>query len=78
MIRTLNLVQVPYLDQDIMNMYAVPEKCTDMDVRFNESFCCGYTGNPAVVHFAGFPDWYENRTMPRWQYRAMYAEDGQP
>lgn len=75
MIRTLNTVQVPFIDQDIMNMFAVPEKSVDLPVRYNESFCCGQTENPAIVHFAGFPDWATNPDTPRWEYRARYADD---
>ena len=75
MIRTLNVVQVPFLDQDIMNIFAVPDKCVDLPVRFNESFCCGYTANPAIVHFAGFPDWMTNRAIYRSEYLAKYADD---
>ena len=74
MIRTLNCVQVPFIDQDIMNMFAVPDKTVDLPVRYNESFCCGQTENPAIVHFAGFPDWADNPATPRWEYRAKYAD----
>lgn len=74
MIRTLNLVQVPFLDQDIMNMYAVPEKTVDLPARFNESFCCGQSDNPAVVHYAGYPDWFCNPDIPRAEYLAKYTD----
>ena len=75
MIRTLNCVQVPFIDQDIMNMFAVPYKTVDLPVRYNECFCCGQTEHPAIVHFAGFPDWATNPETPRWEYRAKYADD---
>ena len=74
MIRTLNCVQVPFIDQDIMNMFAVPDKTVDLPVRYNESFCCGQTENPAIVHFAGFPGWATNPATPRWEYLQKYAD----
>ena len=74
LIRTLNVVQVPFLDQDIMNIYAVPDKTADLPVRYNESFCCGYTPNPAIVHYAGFPDWMTNRSIYRAEYLEKYAD----
>lgn len=73
MVRTLNLVGVPFLDQDVMNMFAVPEKTVDMDARYNESFCCGQSDNPAIVHFAGFPDCWTNPNTPRWEYLQKYS-----
>ena len=70
----LNTHQAIYIDQDVMNFVAVPELCTDLPVRYNESFCCGYTDNPAIVHYAGFPDWYTVDQAPRWWLREKYKK----
>ena len=62
-------------DQDVMNLITPKEKMVDIPVRFNESFCCGYTENPAVVHYAGIPNWYERTNMNRIEYLDKYRGD---
>lgn len=74
LVKALNGIQYPYLDQDAMNQFAVPDKTADLPVRYNECFCCGYTENPAIVHYAGFPDWYTVDMPPRWWYREKYKK----
>lgn len=74
MVEELNTKYYLYIDQDIMNRYAVPDKCVEIPMRYNECFCCGYTENPAVVHFAGFPDWYENWLLYRYEYVKKYKD----
>lgn len=73
-VEMLNTKRYPYIDQDIMNILAVPDKTVDLPVRYNESFCCGKTDNPAIVHYAGFHDWYTNDDVPRAFYRDLYKE----
>lgn len=68
LVRELNRFEIRFLDQDVMNRFAVPDKMVEMPVRFNESFCCGYTPNPAIVHYAGYPDWFTNPNVPRREY----------
>lgn len=68
LVRDLNRFEIRFLDQDVMNRFAVPDKMVEMPVRFNESFCCGYTPNPAIVHYAGYPDWFTNPNVPRREY----------
>ena len=70
----LNGNQLFCLEQDALNYLAVPDKCAKIPVRYNNSFCCGYTSNPAVIHFAGFPDWYHNRCMPKRKYLDKYID----
>ena len=74
MVRELTRFQYPFLDQDVMNRFAVPDKTVDLPIRFNESFCCGQTENPAIVHYAGWPDWFINKNIPRREYLAKYLE----
>ena len=62
-------------DQDVMNKLTPPEKMVEIPVRFNESFCCGYTDNPAIVHYAGIPNWYERTNMNRVEYLKKYRGD---
>lgn len=70
----LNTGYYRFVDQDALNLLAVPNKTVDIDIRFNECFCCGETDNPSIVHYAGHQDWYENKTMYRWEYLAKYQE----
>ena len=74
MVKTLNSIQLRFLDQDTMNMFALPDKTVDLPIRYNECFCCGHTDNPAIVHFAGYPDWMTNRAMPRREYLDRYLD----
>jgi len=76
MVRELNRFQYPFLDQDVMNRFAVPDKTVNLPVRFNECFCCGQTDNPAIVHYAGWPDWFTNPNIPRRKYLEKYLERG--
>lgn len=72
-IRFLNTESVPYLEQDAWNRYGLDQdKITPIDVRFNECFCCGRTGNPAIVHYAGEREWYSNRYIDRAEYLERY------
>lgn len=68
-----NTSHLPCMDQDALNFFGAQSgKFAEIPVRYNECFCCGQTDDPAVVHFAGWPDWYENRSMPRVEYLDQY------
>ncbi len=71
-VNLLNTNHYLYLDQDVMNQIAVPDKSVDIPVRYNECFCCGYTDAPAIVHYAGIPDWPTNWTAYRREYLDRY------
>lgn len=73
-LRTLDYIRLSCTEQDIMNMYGVPEKVVDIPVRYNESFCCGNTQNPAVVHYAGDPGWWTNEHLLRKWYLDKYKK----
>ena len=63
-----------YPEQDVLNKYALKEdKAIALDVRYNDSFCCGHTKNPAIVHFAGVGNWWEKQANPKWEYFSPYA-----
>lgn len=68
MLQTLNYIKLACTEQDVMNMFGVPFKVVDIPKRYNESFCCGYTDEPAIIHFAGFPDWWDNEHIFRRKY----------
>ena len=55
-------------DQDVMNKYAVPEMVIPLPNRFNSCGCCGRSPRPAIVHFAGIPNWYGNPYLPGHEY----------
>lgn len=74
LVRDLNVNRYPFIDQDVMNRFAVPEKTADLPVRYNECFCCGWTEHPAIVHYAGYPDWYTSNAAPRWWLREKYKQ----
>ena len=72
LVELMNTHQVTYIDQDAMNYYAGQGLSVALPARYNDSFCCGYTENPAIVHFAGFPNWYDVDQAPRWWLREKY------
>lgn len=73
LIDEVNTVCYPCVEQDVLNLYGLPrDKFVPIPVRYNESFCCGHTDNPAVVHYAGYRNWYDNWTMPYVEYLNKY------
>lgn len=71
-VRELNTNKYWCPEQDALNRYAAKDRSINIPVRYNESFCCGYTDDPAIVHFAGNPYWYESKTMFRREYLQKY------
>lgn len=70
----LNKEWFRYTAQDAFNKILPQDKVVDLDTRFNESFCCGYTDNPAIIHYAGVMDWMYNKRMYRHEYLDKYRE----
>ena len=68
----LNINLYPFPDQDILNKYAVPYKTIPLTTRYNEAFCTGYTDNPAIIHYAGYGDWFENKSLFRHEFLEKY------
>ncbi len=63
------------VEQDALNFYTVfPRKVIELPVRYNESTVTGVTKHPAIVHFAGFPDWQTRQDMPRREYLDKYLK----
>jgi lipopolysaccharide biosynthesis glycosyltransferase len=73
MVEYLNTVPQPYADQDAFNKPGIEQdKFVPLDIRYNECFATGETGNPAIVHYCGWFDWYENPWIPRREYLERY------
>ena len=77
MISMLNTRWLSCVEQDALNYFGNPEKVVELPIRWNECICTGFTENPAVVHYAGYRDWYNcNHEMKRWEYAAKYLDKG--
>ena len=75
MVDYLNTVPQPWADQDAWNKYGIEQdKAVAVDIRYNENVMCGYTDNPAIVHYCSIPNWYENHSMDRREYLDRYLE----
>ena len=73
LINLLKTEKMPFIDQDAWNRIGT-ELAEDLPVRFNETFCTGYTEKPAIIHYAGHTDWATNTTIRRAEYLKKYRE----
>ena len=60
----LNSVRTMCIEQDAYNLFG-KGKIVELPTRYNENFATGYTHHPAVVHYAGIPNWWTNDMLPR-------------
>lgn len=74
LVKEIEEVYHRFIDQDVMNKYCVPDKVVSLPVRFNESSCCGITEHPAIVHYAGTNNWYNNPYIFRHEYLDKYIQ----
>ena len=74
MIRMLNETEYPWVDEDVMNRVGAYGKIIDLPTRYNEAVCNGYTENPAIIHWAGFRDFENDKKAPRREYLKKYRE----
>lgn len=66
-------VEQPFADQDAWNKCGIEQdKIAVALLRFNENMSTGYTDNPAIVHYCGIDDWYENKSIYRRKYLDAY------
>ena len=72
MVRELETVKHRFVEQDVMNKFCVPDHVVTLNHRFNESYCCGFSLHPAVVHYAGVHDWFNDRNIFRAEYLDKY------
>ena len=68
MIEYLIYHKVLYLDEEVLNMFAVPQgKAVSIPTRYNECWCDGYTNDPAIVHYCSISEWWKE-DKPRSEY----------
>lgn len=68
LVEYLNKVKTPWADQDAWNKYGIDQaKFVSVPVRYNENFATGETNEPAIVHYCGVTDWWNN-TRKRGEY----------
>lgn len=73
-IRSFNRRKIWLGEQDILNKYNRFGRIAELPSRYNEFKATGISDNPAIVHFASIPDWYENETMFRVEYLNKYLK----
>lgn len=73
-IKFLNEEETPFVEQDGWNKFSTAQEVIDLDTRYNESVPTGYTDNPAVVHWAGFKNWWDDPKAPRREYYKKYKD----
>lgn len=74
MIQLLNYARLMCVEQDALNLFGGHDKGIVLPIRYNECFATGRTTDPAVIHYAGYPDWWTNETTPRREYLEKYLE----
>ncbi|MBO7685577.1 MAG: hypothetical protein J6V72_04295 [Kiritimatiellae bacterium] len=75
LVNFINTRRANCIEQDALNACgAMKGKSVDMPVRFNENRACGYTDEPAIVHFVGYMDWQTNPNLPRREYLKLYRD----
>ena len=72
LIKEITEVYHRFPDQDVMNKFCVPDKVVSLPSRYNDSHCCGLSNTPAIVHYAGIPNWFNNQYIPRHEYLDKY------
>ena len=73
-VKDLNEREERFVEQDAWNRFGAPRKFITLDTRYNECYPVGYTDNPAIVHFAGFKDWENDKKAPRREHWRKYRE----
>ena len=72
LVNSINETLYAFPDQDAMNRFCVPDHVVPLPMRYNESGCCGYTRRPAIVHYAGVPNWFSNPQIHRAEFLRKY------
>lgn len=75
MVEYLNTVSQPWCEQDAFDKYGMEEDMiVDLDVRFNENQFTGFTDSPAIVHYAGIGNWWNNHNISRGDLLKKYKD----
>ena len=73
LVKWINKRRANCVEQDAMNYYGSRKnKIAELPMRFNENRACGFTDNPAIVHYVGYMDWTVNPRLPRREYLKLY------
>lgn len=71
----INTVEANCVEQDALNYYGTMfQRIGELPVRYNENRACGYTDDPAIVHYVGYMDWQTNPNLPRREYLKLYRD----
>ena len=75
LVNWINTTKANCVEQDALNLLgAMQGYSTYLPMRFNENRACGYTDNPAIVHYLGYMDWETNPNLPRREYLKRYRD----
>ena len=70
----VNSIRAGAVEQDAFNVFgAMRGKAVPLDQRYNENFACGFTDNPAVMHYLGWMD-KDCDHLPRLEYKKHYRQ----
>ena len=70
----INTVRAGAVEQDALNaLGAMRGKAVELPQRYNENFACGFTDDPAVMHYLGWADKDCDR-LPRLECKRRYRE----
>lgn len=72
LIEMLNTERFAFNEQCALNRFVPPCRMVELETRFNEAACTEMSRRPAIVHFAGVPNWYANTTMKRHEFLDKY------
>ncbi len=74
LVKWINSIRAGAVEQDALNVFgAMRGKAVAINQRYNENFACGFTDNPAVMHYLGYADKDCDR-LPRLEYKKYYRE----
>ena len=72
MVEWINSIKAGAVEQDALNVFgAMRGKAVAIGQRYNENFACGFTDNPAVMHYLGWAD-KDCDQLPRLEYKKHY------
>ena len=75
LVHFINNTKANCVEQDALNYLGqMHGKSVDIPTRYNENRACGYTDDPAIVHYVGYMDWETNPNLPRREYLKLYRD----
>ncbi len=55
-------------EADELDLPIEADKVAAFPIRYNECFATGETDSPAIVHYCGYINWFNNDAVPRMEY----------